>query len=153
RHDGSFQRADPDGMPGLAERRRSRLAAMIALILSLIAAPLPRAHAHNDYEHPRPLFDALEHGFCSVEADIWLSTKGDELFVAHTPFGIKPDRTLRKLYLDPLRERIKSIGAVHKNAPHVFLLIDIKTDSKTTTTKLLAVLADYVDVLRAVTVV
>ena len=33
---------------------------------------LERAHAHNDYEHPRPLFDALDHGFKSVEADIWL---------------------------------------------------------------------------------
>ena len=28
--------------------------------------PLPRAHAHNDYEHKRPLLDALEQGFCSV---------------------------------------------------------------------------------------
>ena len=34
--------------------------------------PLPRAHAHNDYRHERPLFDALDHGFCSVEADIFL---------------------------------------------------------------------------------
>ncbi|MBA8823840.1 endonuclease/exonuclease/phosphatase family metal-dependent hydrolase [Saccharopolyspora lacisalsi] len=25
--------------------------------------PLERAHAHNDYEHRRPLFDALHHGF------------------------------------------------------------------------------------------
>lgn len=25
--------------------------------------PLERAHAHNDYEHPRPLADALDHGF------------------------------------------------------------------------------------------
>src|SRR5436190_12307328 len=31
--------------------------------------PLPQLHAHNDYEHKRPLFDALDHGFCSVEAD------------------------------------------------------------------------------------
>ncbi len=36
------------------------------------AAPLVNAHAHNDYAHKRPLADALDHGFCSVEADIFL---------------------------------------------------------------------------------
>ena len=34
--------------------------------------PLLHAHAHNDYEHQRPLYDALDHGYCSVEADIFL---------------------------------------------------------------------------------
>ncbi len=33
--------------------------------------PLTRAHAHNDYEHKRPLWDALDRGFGSVGADIW----------------------------------------------------------------------------------
>ncbi|NVJ48512.1 MAG: hypothetical protein HWE07_15355, partial [Cytophagia bacterium] len=43
--------------------------------------PLPRAHAHNDYEHERPLFDALENGFTSVEADVYLID--GELYVYH----------------------------------------------------------------------
>ncbi len=49
----------------------------------LVAAnePLPQAHAHNDYEHERPLLDALSHGFCSVEADIYLVDGA--LLVAH----------------------------------------------------------------------
>jgi hypothetical protein len=34
--------------------------------------PLSRAHAHNDYEHDRPLYDAFAHGFNSVEADVFL---------------------------------------------------------------------------------
>jgi len=34
------------------------------------SVPLIPAHAHNDYLHARPLLDALDHGFCSVEADI-----------------------------------------------------------------------------------
>src|SRR5437868_5553114 len=71
-------------------------------------APLARTHAHNDYEHNRPLFDALDCGFCSVEADIWL-VKG-ELLVGHTPLALKKDRTLEKLYLDPLRTRAKANG-------------------------------------------
>jgi hypothetical protein len=47
------------------------LAAAGALLLTAVPAsatavePLPRAHAHNDYEHERPLLDALDHGFTS----------------------------------------------------------------------------------------
>src|SRR6478672_5812077 len=33
--------------------------------------PLANAHAHNDYEHARPLYDALDQGFTSVEADVY----------------------------------------------------------------------------------
>src|SRR5215467_985996 len=93
--------------------------------------PLRRAHAHNDYEHKRPLLDALEQGFCSVEADIWLTD--DALLVAHTVLDLKPERTLQKLYLDPLRERAKANGGkVYKDGPAFYLLIDVKTDAKKT---------------------
>lgn len=62
--------------------------------------PLERAHAHNDYEHPRPLLDGLSHGFRSVEADVWLVN--GELCIGHDA----PDcsRTLESLYLEPLAE-------------------------------------------------
>lgn len=110
------------------------------------AAPLARAHAHNDYEHARPLLDALGHGFCSVEADIWL-VKG-ELLVGHTPFQLKPERTLEKLYLAPLRERIKANGGkVYKDGPQFFLMIDVKTDAKDTHAALAKVLEGYSDIL------
>ncbi|MDY3559127.1 phosphatidylinositol-specific phospholipase C/glycerophosphodiester phosphodiesterase family protein [Gemmata sp. JC673] len=110
--------------------------------------PLARAHAHNDYEHTRPLQDALGHGFCSVEADIWL-VKG-ELLVGHTPFSLKPARTLEKLYLAPLRERIKAQGgAVYRNGPPFYLMIDIKTDAKETYLALAKVLEAYSDILTA----
>jgi hypothetical protein len=46
-------------------------AALVALAGPAEPVPLTRAHAHNDYLHARPLFDALDHGFCSVEADVW----------------------------------------------------------------------------------
>lgn len=71
---------------------RAMLVALVAALLALTATtitpsvcaqaapkprpgdvqPLERAHAHNDYEHDRPLLDALDHGFTSVEADVWL---------------------------------------------------------------------------------
>ncbi|GAA3871213.1 phosphatidylinositol-specific phospholipase C/glycerophosphodiester phosphodiesterase family protein [Streptomyces sp. NPDC003328] len=94
--------------------------------------PLWRAHAHNDYDHPRPLFDALDHRFGSVEADIYLV--GDQLLVAHDPVDLDPERTLESLYLDPLAALVKSNhGSVHRGwrAP-LQLLIDIKTEGAST---------------------
>jgi Glycerophosphoryl diester phosphodiesterase family len=128
----------------------------LCLLLALVALPddppakqpepLRRTHAHNDYEHPRPLFDALDQGFCSVEADIYFTEKG--LLVAHTPFDLKPERTLEKLYLDPLRERVKANnGKVYTNGPAFFLLIDVKTDAKDTYAALAKLLEKYSDML------
>ncbi|MFJ1675216.1 phosphatidylinositol-specific phospholipase C/glycerophosphodiester phosphodiesterase family protein [Streptomyces sp. NPDC088251] len=90
--------------------------------------PLRRAHAHNDYLHPRPLHDALAHGFTSVEADIFLVD--GELLVAHEATDLDPARTLASLYLDPLLARVRANhGAVHPGYREpVQLLIDIKTD-------------------------
>ncbi len=89
--------------------------------------PLPRAHAHNDYHHQRPLLDALDNGFGSVEADIYLVN--GQLLVAHDRDRVKPERTLQSLYLEPLRERFKANGGqIHKGMNGFMLLIDIKAE-------------------------
>ena len=67
--------------------------------------PLLQAHAHNDYEHERPLLDALAQGFTSVEADVHLI--GKKLLVAHNARDIQADKTLQSLYLNPLRDIIR----------------------------------------------
>ena len=108
--------------------------------------PLPRAHAHNDYQHERPLLDALDHGFCSIEADIHL-VEG-ELMVAHDRDEVQPGRTLQALYLDPLRARIRQRhGRVYPNGPSVILLIDIKSEAEATYDALRRVLRHYADIL------
>jgi hypothetical protein len=111
--------------------------------------PLLRAHAHNDYEHKRPLLDALEQGFCSVEADVYLV--GEELLVGHTRRDLKPERTLEKLYLAPLKERVWANGGrVYRNAdksPTFYLMIDVKTEAKATYAAVDKVLARYSDML------
>jgi hypothetical protein len=113
---------------------------------SEVVVPLRQTHAHNDYEHKRPLFDALDNGFCSVEADVFLVDS--QLLVGHTRQDLRPERTLEKLYLDPLRERIKANGGkVYKDGPTVFLLIDVKSESKATWAAIAAVLARYADIL------
>src|SRR5690348_17762292 len=87
--------------------------------------PLTNVHAHNDYEHAHPLFDALAHGFCSVEADIHLVD--GKLLIAHDRSQVKPERTLEALYLKPLLERVKkNHGHVYLGGPEFTLLIDVK---------------------------
>ena len=108
--------------------------------------PLPRAFSHNDYLHARPLLDALEEGFCGVEADIHLVD--GQLLVAHDRQSIKPERTLQALYLDPLRQRINQNGGrVYRGGPEFTLMIDLKTDWKTTYPVLREVLYQYADIL------
>lgn len=106
--------------------------------------PLLQAHAHNDYHHSRPLLDALSHGFCSVEADVFLVD--GKLLVGHERSELSADRTLERLYLDPLRDRVRQNGGRVFTADAPFrLLIDIKSDGTETYRALDDVLADYAD--------
>jgi glycerophosphoryl diester phosphodiesterase len=140
--------------------KRSHWTLLVAAVLSVAVAsdrvhgdekarpaqPLARAHAHNDYLHPRPLLDALDHGFCSVEADIFVTPDG--LLVAHERKDLRAGRTLQKLYLDPLRDIVKSRGAqVYPGGPRFYLLIDVKTEAEATYAALDKVLAQYADIL------
>ncbi len=140
---------------------------LISMLMVLLPGsdptPLPSAHAHNDYWHPRPLLDALEHGFCSFEADIFL-VQG-KLLVGHDRSELKPSQTLQKLYLEPLQKRSQLYqGRIYPTGPAtVYLLIDIKADGKACYLAVHNVLAKYAGILsswqdgqwtqRAVTVV
>lgn len=128
-------------------------AILLALVTPALSAnevrPLAQAHAHNDYLHERPLLDALDHGFTSVEADIFLVD--GELLVAHTPRELDPQRTLRGLYLDPLRQRISAGGgSVYADGKPFHLLIDLKSPGEPTYAALAQVLAEYDDVVSVV---
>lgn len=109
-------------------------------------APLVRAHAHNDYEHDRPLLDALDHGFCSIEVDVFESDGA--LLVGHDSEDLRPERTIQALYLDPLLERVRSNGGrVYTNGPGVILLVDFKTDGERTYAVLRETLESYREML------
>lgn len=105
--------------------------------------PLPRAHAHNDYEHDRPLLDALDHGFASVEADVYLVD--GELRVGHDPEDLVAGRTLQSLYLDPLAQRVRAgHGHVYpRSRQQLQLLVDIKNNGVATYTEIDRVLRTY----------
>lgn len=168
--------------PVAASARRFKALATIGLVLCVVAcgnssstststlapvAPTPapppvvntqkslaRAHAHNDYEHSRPLLDALDQGFSSVEADVYVAplpagTPGaligaTGLYVAHDPQDIQPDKTLAALYLEPLKARAaENGGCIHKDCAPFYLLIDAKTEAETTYAAIETELAKY----------
>jgi hypothetical protein len=111
-----------------------------------LGQPLPQAHAHNDYEHARPLLDALSHGFCGIEADIHL-VEG-RLLVAHDLEDVRPDRTLEGLYLAPLHELVqRNGGTVYPDGPPIILLIDFKSSATRTYEALRPLLERYKDML------
>jgi hypothetical protein len=104
--------------------------------------PLLRAHSHNDYEQSRPLFNALDQGVCSIEADIHLVD--GELLVAHDRKDADPRKTLQSLYLDPLKARVEeNRGRVYPGGPSLLLLIDIKSDAESAYARLQEILTPY----------
>jgi hypothetical protein len=124
-------------------------AALLAILAAACSAPgdtapavLSRAHSHNDYLRERPLFDALDAGFCSVEADVF--PVDGTLLVAHDRSGLRADRDLDSLYLAPLFERHCAQGAIHAGSDGDFtLLVDIKADAELAYSLLRALLEPY----------
>jgi hypothetical protein len=98
---------------------------------SQVQFPYPNAHAHNDYEHARPLKDALQNGFVSVEADVHLLE--GKLLVSHDRPG-KNSSSLEKLYFVPIDSLLKiNSGNVYPSSDITFyLMIDIKTEGEAT---------------------
>jgi hypothetical protein len=91
----------------------------------------PQAHAHNDYEHDRPLLDAYTNGFTSVEADVHL--RQGKLLIGHESVQADaPD--LAKLYLRPLDSLLKITGnRIFADSNVKFcLMLDLKTDGVAT---------------------
>ncbi len=113
---------------------------MTTLLLTGLLALQTKPHpgfAHNDYVHPRPLLEAWENGFQYVEADIFLV--GGELLVAHDRKDVKPERTLAKLYLEPL--------AKLDPKDRFWLMVDIKADGTAVYAALEKELAKYRSIL------
>jgi hypothetical protein len=118
---------------------------MVASELTLAPAAF-RSHSHNDYAQARPLFEALDHRMGSVEADVFFI--GGDLLVAHARNAVSPERTLRRLYLEPLRARCEARGGrVYPDASTLILLIDIKADPVAVHQELLGELQTYAPLL------
>jgi glycerophosphoryl diester phosphodiesterase len=108
--------------------------------------PINHGHAHNDYVHLHPLYEALENGFTSIEIDVHFNK--NELKVAHGAIGLSSKPTIQQLYLEPVKKIIEQNGgSVYKNnrTPIIFM-IDFKTAGETYS-KLKEVLNNYRDII------
>lgn len=85
---------------------------------------LPGAHSHNDETRARPLDEALELRFASIEVDV-LFYEGD-LLAAHDLFTIAGG--FEALYLEPLQARVDARGSVYGDGAPLVLWIDLKSD-------------------------
>ncbi len=92
------------------------------IILYAGPSDLLRGHSHNDYEQKHPLFDALNAGLNSVEADIWF--RNGQILVSHV--GLNFRGTLEDLYLKPLQKMADQKGFIQKNNQTFYLWLDIK---------------------------
>ncbi len=111
-----------------------------------LPAPLENAHAHNDYLHKRPLLDALDHGFTSIEADVF-PVEG-QLLVAHTFLELSKEKTLEGLYLKPLRDIAKQNGgSIYGDGIPIILLVDIKAKGVEAYALLDSLLKSYDDIV------
>jgi hypothetical protein len=105
------------------------------------------AYSHNDYNNVRPLEDALALGYQGVEVDYVLV--GRELLVGHGRGEVMPGRSLERLYLAPLRERVRRCGWVQSAERPFLLTIDYKDQGRWGYRALHELLEKYTDVVGA----
>jgi alkaline phosphatase len=109
-----------------------------------------RGHSHNDYHQNIPLLSAYYAGMGSIEADVFL--KNGQLYVAHDTTEIRPEATLKKLYLDPLaRFYVKNGNRPYQDAGMgLQLVVDIKKDHQHVLPQLIKELRAYQDIFNSV---
>ncbi|TBH70574.1 PI-PLC domain-containing protein [Aquirufa antheringensis] len=105
-------------------------------------SPLSKAHAHNDYEHERPFFEAFQLGFGSIEADVY--AVNGQLLVGHERNQLSLNRNLKDLYIDPIIRVLKA----NKEGDFHQLLIDSKTSSDSTLPLIIAALKPHAELIQ-----
>ncbi|WP_298712062.1 phosphatidylinositol-specific phospholipase C/glycerophosphodiester phosphodiesterase family protein, partial [Chitinophaga sp.] len=104
------------------------------------------AHSHNDYLQAIPFEKAFSLHFGSIEADVFL--KDGELYVAHTPAEIDTAKTLRRIYLEPLREKaLAKAGVFGETKQQLQILVDFKTEAAATMDAFLRQLRDFPELM------
>ena len=99
---------------------------LLLLPVYFLSAQPPLIHAHNDYQKPEPLTNALRNKAFSIEADVHLS--GNRLLVAHDKSELSTARSLDSFYLQPIIKLFRQHkGRISADSNYVpVLTIDIK---------------------------
>jgi alkaline phosphatase len=100
-------------------------------------------HAHNDYQKPEPLTNALRHKVFSIEADIYLSD--NRLLVAHDKNELSAAKRLDSLYLKPIIELFRRHkGTISEDSSYTLvLMIDIKDNGEAAIAQLINLISRY----------
>ena len=110
----------------------------------------PLIHAHNDYQQPIPLTNALQYQAFSIEADLYL--RNGQLVVAHDPPNgghgkkdIAAAPALDSLYLQPIILLFKKYhGRISKSKTYSpVLMIDVKESGEAVLAALIQLLAPH----------
>jgi hypothetical protein len=111
--------------------------------LEICAQNIHHGHAHNDYEHKRPLTDALKFHFRSIEIDVWLHK--EKIVVSHVNLALDAKKTIEQLYLIPLIDTIEKHGGkiYNSDSAALILMIDFKHEGAATYKKLKEVIAPF----------
>jgi hypothetical protein len=108
---------------------------------------LPNGHSHNDYTRERPLYDALQYGFTSIEVDVYWHA--GRMVVTHDDVNLEEKPTIQELYLDPLMQIISQNGgqAFKNNPAQLVLMVDLKSEKVATYYGLKEVFSEYLDMI------
>lgn len=102
----------------------------VTMCALMVSAQKPGIHSHNDYDQVRPFWGAYEANAASIEADIWL-IDGD-IYIAHDREDVRPERMLKNMYLDPIKQVMdKNGGMAYPGGKGFQLLVDLKSGSET----------------------
>ena len=103
----------------------------------------PFIHAHNDYQKPELLTNALRNKVFSVKADIYLV--GNRLLVAHDKNELATASTLDSLYLQPIINLFnRHKGTISEDSNYTAtLMIDIKENGEAVIVELIKLLAPH----------
>lgn len=120
----------------------NKLGVLILLsVTSVTSCKVSRAtkiHSHNDYVQEVPFQKAFDNGAASIEIDVFLKNK--VLYVTHYETEIVVKNTIETMYLKPLEFEIaKEINSSRQ----LQILIDIKSEYKTTIAQLIKTLSAY----------
>lgn len=122
---------------------KTLLLCILIILISFQSLTQTLIHAHNDYQKPEPLTNALRHKVFSIEADVYLSD--NRLLVAHDKEELSAAKRLDILYLKPIIELFRQHkGTISEDSGYTpVLMIDIKENGEAAIAQLIKLVSMY----------
>jgi len=122
---------------------RSMVSIILIFLSCLTSSGQTLIHAHNDYQKPEPLVNALRNKVFSIEADVYLVK--DSLLVAHDTNELNKAPSLKTLYIDPIIDLYKkNNGHISSDSSYApVLMIDIKENGVEVVAALIKLLSTH----------